>query len=231
MKVTLISHTPDPERVVAAAARNCYSDIGAASLYESLDDAGVLGLIKKLGKLGHYSPFEHASFTFGVEGVSRTLLAQITRHRIASFSVKSQRYVGEHDFAYIVPPKIAENEAASKIYENLMARIAEDYKKLAETVEIEDARYVLPGSCATSIVTTMNARALHNFFALRCCNRAQWEIHDLAFEMLRLVHIAAPALFVGAGPGCVTGTCPEGSMTCGKADQMREKCAGILQSW
>ena len=197
--------------------------------------------------MGHESPTEHASFTFAIEGVSRALLAQITRHRIASFSVQSQRYVKMDDFHYVTPPAIANDARAAEIYERAMRRDAEDYEQLsalladkyrtenlaagddektaarkAEKRAIEDARFVLPNACETKMIVTMNARELQNFFRLRCCNRAQWEIKALADEMLWLCCQTAPALFVSSGPPCACGSCTEGKMSCGKAAQMRE---------
>ena len=201
-----------------------------------------------LSGLGHQSPIEHAVFTFGIEGVSRTLLAQITRHRIASFSVQSQRYVRENDFQYVVPPQIdavpearAEFMAAmeesllhyQKITELLKAPRTEELiakgmepkaaARQAEKTAIEDARFVLPNACDTKMIVTMNARSLINFFSLRCCNRAQWEIRDVAEQMLRLCLSVAPTLFCKAGPPCAVGACPEGRMTCGCAEEMRKK--------
>ena len=178
---------------------------------------------------GHLSVLEHASFTFGVSGVSRALLAQITRHRIASFSVQSQRYVSlEKGFGYIVPPRIRElGEAAVKEFEAQMAQMQAWYqswqKKLGSGEgSNEDARFVLPNACETHITVTMNARELLHFFSLRCCNRAQWEIRALAREMLRQCKQVSPVIFESAGPGCVRGACPEGAKSCGKAAEMRE---------
>ncbi|MFA9379761.1 MAG: FAD-dependent thymidylate synthase, partial [Acetanaerobacterium sp.] len=190
----------------------------------------------------------HASFTFGVEGVSRALLAQITRHRIASFSVQSQRYVRKSAFEYIIPPEIGAIPEAKEEYIRAMDEAAGHYDRLcavlrqahtqrlvgegatpeaaekkAEKLAIEDARFVLPNACDTRMVVTMNARSLHNFFRHRCCNRAQWEIRAVADEMLRLVIGVAPNLFAEAGPPCLTGDCPEGKMSCGRIVRVRER--------
>lgn len=248
MKVRLITHTPEPEKVVAAAAKLCYSDSHIADLLDGLDEARTACFLDMLSDLGHASPIEHASFTFGIEGVSRSLLAQITRHRIASFSVQSQRYVRLDDFRYVVPPAIEvvpearaaflagmEEDAAHyldvahKLEEGHAARLMaegvpeKEARRKASKLANEDARFALPNACETKMVMTMNARSLHNFFRLRCCERAQWEIRALAEEMLRLVYPVAPALFRGAGPGCVVGPCSEGSMCCGRAVQVRDK--------
>ncbi len=238
--VKLLSHTPDPEKTVAAAARLCYSDIGADVLFEDMSRERAEKLVNMLAEMGHESPLEHASFTFTIEGVSRVFLAQMTRHRIASYSVQSQRYVRKDSFAYILPPSISEDpeasaefrramDAASESYERLAAILERNFAaesissgveeekahKLAEKQAIEDARFVLPNACDTKMIVTMNARSLRNFFRLRCCNRAQWEIRAVADEMLRLCKEAAPTLFAKAGPPCAAGPCPEGKMSCG----------------
>ena len=212
MTVRLIAHTPEPEKVVAAAAKLCYSDAHITDLLDGLDEEKTARFLTMLSDLGHASPIEHASFTFGIEGVSRTLLAQITRHRIASFSVQSQRYVRLDDFRYVIPPEIeAIPEAKAAFIESMN----------------EDARFVLPNACETKMVVTMNARSLQNFFHLRCCSRAQWEIRQLAEEMLRLVYPVAPHIFRTAGPACVSGPCPEGKMCCGRTAEVRAQYAAL----
>lgn len=245
--VILLAHTPMPEHTVAAAAKLCYSSSSIQGLNDNLTDEKAASFVEMLGEIGHESPIEHASFTFGIEGVSRSLLAQITRHRMASFSVKSQRYVREGSFEYVIPPEIENNAEAKALYDQIMAedqakydRLTEILKakhiktfldegkdektanRLAEKKAIEDARFVLPNACATQMVVTMNARSLMNFFRLRCCNRAQWEIREIANQMLKLVSAEAPNLFKNAGPACVCGACSEGKMSCGKPNEMRE---------
>lgn len=218
LKVKLISYTPDADKLVAAAAKLCYSAADIDTLLDSLTADKVESFIEKLTDLGHESPIEHASYTFAVEGVSRALLAQLTRHRIASYSVQSQRYVDKSDFDYVVPPSIEANREAKDAYIRCMNMASACYV-LFTTMDIpaEDARFVLPNACDTRIVFTMNARSLHNFFRLRCCNRAQWEIRALADEMLRLCREVSPVLFRHAGAACaVTGKCSEGSMCCGE---------------
>jgi len=248
LKVILLAYTPMPEKVVAAAAKNCYSASDIPKLYDGLSDESAASFVEMLSEIGHESPIEHAVFTFGIEGVSRSLLAQLTRHRIASYSVKSQRYVGEGHFAYVIPPEIENLPEAKKAFEDAMQRDQEAYDSIcglltekhrqtliaqgkdektalrdARKMANEDARFVLPNACETKIVMTMNARSLRNFFRQRCCNRAQWEIRILAEEMHRLVTKAAPTLFAGSGPACATGPCPEGKMSCGKAAEIRAK--------
>ena len=222
LKVTLLEHTPDPERVVAMAARLCYSSSGAAELAEKLSDERVKETVEKIVKLGHASCLEHVSFTFGIEGVSRVLTHQLVRHRIASYDQQSQRYVAAHGFQYITPPTIAEKPEAKAKFDALMQKIRATYDELTEMgVPKEDARYVLANAAETKILVTMNARTLLHFFNLRCCNRAQWEIRAMAYEMLRLVKEVAPTRFYNAGASCVnTGRCPEGAMTCGKFSEM-----------
>ncbi len=251
-KVYLLAHTPSPEHTVASAAKLCYSSSTISGLRENLTDESAAKFVEMLAEIGHESPIEHASFTFGIEGVSRALLAQITRHRMASFSVKSQRYVREGAFEYVTPPEIEAVPEAKKIYDEIMAedqrrydRLAEILKqkhiatflnegkdektanRLAEKKAIEDARFVLPNACETQMIMTMNARSLMNFFKHRCCNRAQWEIKDVADQMLALVLQVAPELFKNAGPSCVRGGCSEGKMTCGKSAEIKEFYKGL----
>ena len=250
-KVTLIAHTPDPERLIAASAKLCYSPASISDLMDGLDEEKTTSFLNMLSDFGHQSPIEHISFTFGIEEVSRTLLAQITRHRIASFSVQSQRYVKEKQFSFVTPPEIAADEQASALYQQAMKSAHDSYLQLADILQqkhyrqmveqgmdekkaksaaekkaIEDARFVLPNACDTKMMLTMNARSLLNFFRLRCCNRAQWEIRDVATQMLALVKPIAPTIFAKAGPGCLSGPCPEGKMTCGRMAEVREQFFG-----
>lgn len=218
MQVQLIAHTPAPEQVVAAATRLCHSAVGAAALKENISAQRAQELVEKVIALGHTSTLEHVSFTFAIEGVSRALTHQLVRHRIASYSQQSQRYVAEHDFEYITPPSIANNDTARQKFVTLMEHIRQCYNELtALGIPREDARYVLANATETKIIVTMNARALLNFFRLRCCTKAQWEIRALAETMLAQVRQVAPHLFAHAGPPCVTdGVCREGSRSCGR---------------
>lgn len=261
MKVTLLAHTPDPEKTVACAAKLCYANSSVDNLYEGLTEEKINSFVEMLAQIGHESPIEHVSFTFAIEGISRACSHQLVRHRIASYSQKSQRYVSEAQFAFVTPPVVAESEETEKLYGETMEMIQKAYEDLriailtkylttfleehgvalpdgAELLTYckeaykkeysallkkaqEDARFVLPNACETSIIVTMNARSLMNFFKHRCCNRAQWEIKAVADEMLRLVYEVAPTLFQKAGPSCVRGGCPEGKMSCGKISEMR----------
>lgn len=250
-KVTLLAYTEIPEKLIASAAKLCYSPASIDTVMDGLTADSTELFIDMLTEIGHQSPIEHASFTFGIEGVSRALLAQITRHRIASFSVQSQRYVVENHFSYVVPPEIdAVPEARAEFlrameedqrhYEALTLLLKEQHRKAllaqgmeetaaaraAEKKAIEDARFVLPNACETKMICTFNARSLMNFFSLRCCSRAQWEIREVACEMLRLAKEKAPHLFQYAGPSCLRGKCPEGKMSCGKATEIRAEFLG-----
>ena len=247
LKVELLQYTPDAEKLIAAAAKLCYSSSPVQGIMDGLTEEKTEKFLNMLSGLGHASPIEHVSFTFGIEGVSRSLLAQITRHRIASYSVKSQRYVEEGQFQFVTPPEIEFIPEAKERYLFSMKKIQEDYNALTELLfqkhyptfleegmsekeahtkamkkSIEDARYVLPNACETKMVVTMNARSLYNFFHHRCCERAQWEIRALADEMLKKVKEVAPTLFANAGPSCISGPCPEGKMSCGKAAEKRK---------
>ncbi|MDR3178500.1 MAG: FAD-dependent thymidylate synthase [Oscillospiraceae bacterium] len=240
-KVSLISYTKESELLVALAAKLCYSADRISDLKKNFNKENSEKFLNMLLELGHESPLEHASFTFAIENVSRALLAQITRHRIASFSVQSQRYVNEDNFSYVVPPEIEKSLDAKEEFVKAMKECKEHYLKLssilsnihkknliangksksvasetARKMAIEDARFVLPNACTTKMFCTFNARSLMNFFKRRLCNRAQWEIRNLAILMLKSVLKVAPILFSKIGPSCVFDNCCEGKMSCGK---------------
>ena len=229
MKVTLIAHTPNPERIVAAAARCCYSNDDPDKLLDNMTDEKAAKFLQKLNDLGHQSPLEHVSFTFSITGVSRALLAQITRHRLASFSVRSQRYCGFDSADFVKPPSISKNDA-DEVFDHAMIDCKSNYDKLiAANVAKEDARMVLPNASVTSMVLTMNARELLHFFSLRCCTRAQWEIRNLSNDMVKLVKPVAPNLFIKAGATCVQlGYCPENKFSCGKAPTLDKILAAYV---
>jgi thymidylate synthase (FAD) len=217
MHVCLISHTPDPERAIAAAARLCYAPVGATELLETMSDDAVKKVLKTIITSGHNSALEHAGFTFAIEGVSRALTHQLVRHRLASYNQQSQRYVAyREEPEFIVPPAVASNPDALKRFKSANAAAFAAYRELITAgVAAEDARYLLPNAMETKIVVTMNVRELLHFFELRCCKRAQWEIRDLALGMLDLVEPVAPYIFLDAGAACRRGPCREGAMTCG----------------
>lgn len=217
MNVELLYHTPDPERAVATAARLCYAPVGAKELLETMPEERMRSVLTTILESGHYSTLEHASYTFAVDGVSRALTHQLVRHRIASFNQQSQRYVKfTKDVPVVKPETIASDPEKSKIFDEAIENAVKSYQALLEAgVPAEDARYLLPNAAETKIVITMNIRSLLHFFELRCCNRAQWEIRELAHKMLELVKPTAPFIFADAGAPCVHGTCPESKMTCG----------------
>ncbi|MBQ1519244.1 MAG: FAD-dependent thymidylate synthase [Ruminococcus sp.] len=256
MKVELISHTPEPEKLAATAAKLCYSSSDIGTLRDGLTEDKVDSFIDMIVSIGHESVLEHVSFTFGIEGISRACSHQLVRHRIASYSQKSQRYVNENGFEFITPPEIAALPEAKAEYERTMDEISRSYEKIADILTAkhiteltaqgmnekeaaskarklanEDARFILPNACETKIVVTMNVRSLFNFFRHRCCRRAQWEIREVANEMLRLCIKAAPHIFAHAGPSCVAeGKCPEGKMSCGKMLEVKEQFRSLKNS-
>lgn len=215
MRVKLLRHTPDPERLCAAAAQTSYKSEGTTRLFKNLSIEQARNAIRRVLGYGHYSVIEHASFTFSAEGVSRALTHQLVRHRIASYTQQSQRYVTydtlEH---YVTPIGISENAEAKETYNDTLRHISDAYQKLLKLgVPKEDARFLLPNAAKTNILITMNARELRHFFSLRCCERSQWEIREMAIEMLRQAKQAAPTLFENSGPSCVQlGYCPEGKL-------------------
>ena len=218
MQVELLYHTPDPERAIATAARLCYAPVGASELMETMPPERVQSVLATIMKGGHFSTLEHASFTFAVDGVSRALTHQLVRHRLASYNQQSQRYVKfKNGVPVVKPTSVAENDEASAAFDAAIEQATAAYAKLVELgIPAEDARYLLPNAAETMIVVTMNARELYHFFEVRCCNRAQWEIRELAWKMLELVRPVAPYVFMDAGPSCVRGHCTEGKMTCGE---------------
>ena len=217
MNVILLAHTPEPDELVAAAAKICYRDVAAVELLKGEEKNLSRKLISELFSIGHTSTFEHVSFTFGIDGLSRVASHQLVRHRLASFSQQSQRYVKMNydPEAVVIPPSIKNNPEALEIYLDAIKNSQETYKKLIELgISKEDARFILPHGHSTRLVVTMNARELHHFFSLRLCRRAQWEIHELARRMLILCREKAPVLFEKAGCACIFGKCTE-SRTCG----------------
>ena len=232
LKVELLQHNAAGEKIAALAAKLCYSDSDLQGLSEKVSASEQDDFIEKLASMGHFSVFEHISFTFGVEGVSRALTHQLVRHRVASYSQKSQRYVKQGEsFPFITPTSVSENDEAQKIFTEAMDYLAGAYSKLSALgVPAEDARYVLPNACETKIIITMNARQLLHFFSLRSCLRAQWEIRALSDKMLALAYKVAPSIFKKAGPGCCNKGCPEGKFTCGKASSVKKHIADIKLS-
>lgn len=214
MKVTLLACTQNADAICAAAGNSCYSESSSADILGNIDSEKVLS---RIVGMGHHSVIEHAVFTFSVEGVSRALTHQLVRHRVASFSQQSQRYVSLDSASYVKPHTVEADPGASKVFDETMEVIWGAYRRLEEMgIPPEDARYLLPNGCTTNITITMNARELLHFFSLRCCNRAQWEIREMADRMLEICREQSPVIFREAGPPCIRGPCPEGKKSCGK---------------
>ncbi|MEK7627166.1 MAG: FAD-dependent thymidylate synthase [Patescibacteria group bacterium] len=241
LNVVLLRWTVDPELLVAMAAKLCYSSANINDLLKKITEKDQKDFVEKLVAMNHMSPVEHITFTFAIEGISRTCTHQMVRHRLASYSQQSQRYVGEQSeknkdgvFDFIIPESFkALGETKINVFKEQMLCIQGFYdywvKTLNEQANIvgekafEDARFVLPNAAETKIISTMNARELLHFFQERCCLRAQWEIRAMAEEMLKLMLGKCPTIFAKAGPACVEGSCNQGKMTCGKIIEVREK--------
>lgn len=228
VNVKLLEYTKNPLSLIWVACRQCYSAGFAGEMYseDTLDHEKKSAFIKKIMASGHESPLEHVKFTFAIEGVSRALTHQLVRHRLASYSQQSQRYVAENDFAFVVPPSIKKNEKALKKFSETMAYIQESYNEISEYLKEagkkgesvnQDARFVLPQASETKIVVTMNCRELLHFFKHRCCTRAQWEIRVMADMMAEKCHEILPEVFPAKSAKCdFLGFCPEGSFCCGR---------------
>lgn len=213
MRVELLAYTRDADRICASAGNSCYSEHPSYEIMEDIDPERTLS---RIVGMGHLSVVEHATFTFSVSGVSRALTHQLVRHRIASFSQQSQRYVSMRGPSFVTPHTVEADPEALRVFDETMDAIWDAYSKLeAMGIPAEDARYLLPNGCTTNITITMNARELLHFFSLRCCNRAQWEIREMADQMLALCKEVSPVIFANAGPACVRGPCPEGKKSCG----------------
>jgi thymidylate synthase (FAD) len=222
--VKLLTFTPEPEKTVCLAARLCYSDSSIDGLAAGVKGISYEKFLGKILKMGHTSVLEHACFTFGIEGISRATSHQLVRHRIASYSQQSQRYVRFKDPEYVTPPVISGDAEMKRRFDSAIRRSYSLYNVLLKTgVPAEDARFLLPNAACTKIIVTMNARELLHFFRLRCCERAQWEIREMATRMLGLAKREAPFIFRDSGPACVRGTCSEGEMTCGRPKEIRER--------
>jgi len=224
MNIKLVSYTDDAETVCALAGKLCYSPYGLEQIKKNLNQNKIGGFLKKIINSGHLSVIEHAAFSFMLEGISRACTHQLVRHRIASYSQKSQRYVDEKQLLYITPQTIKDNKELNSIYHEFMTHTQKIYEKMiAAGIPKEDARFVLPNAAETKIFVTMNGRELYHFFEKRLCLRAQWEIREVAEHMLEQVKQVAPNIFQKAGPACVNGPCPEGKLNCGEIKEMRQK--------
>lgn len=215
MKVKLLRYTADAELLCGTAALTSTKSGSPSEIFDKMDSETAKRIIKRVTGYGHVSVIEHASFTFSIEGVSRVMTHQLVRHRIASYTQQSQRYVTYDTLEkYVTPPSITNNAEAKRIFDETLEEISEAYQKLLKLeIPKEDARFILPNAAKTNIIVTMNARELRHFFNLRCCARSQWEIREVAVEMLKQAKKATPTLFENAGPSCVElGYCPEGKM-------------------
>jgi thymidylate synthase (FAD) len=215
LKVKLLRYTADAELLCGTAAQTTIKSGKPSEILEKIDSETAKRKIKMVTGYGHASVIEHASFTFSLEDVSRAMTHQLVRHRIASYTQQSQRYVTYDTLEkYVTPPSITDNDEAKKTFDDTLEKISETYQKLLKIgIPKEDARFILPNAAKTNIIVTMNARELRHFFNLRCCARAQWEITEIAVEMLKQAKKAAPALFENCGPTCVElGYCTEGKM-------------------
>jgi len=215
LKIKLLRYTADAELLCGAAALTSTKSGSPSETLEKMDMETAKRIIKRVTGYGHVSVIEHASFTFSIEGVSRAMTHQLVRHRIASFTQQSQRYVTYDTLEkYVTPPSVTDNAEAHKIFDETLEKISEAYQNLLKLgIKKEDARFILPNAAKTNIIVTMNARELRHFFNLRCCTRSQWEIREVAIEMLKQAKKATPTLFENAGPTCVElGYCPEGKI-------------------
>lgn len=233
LKIILLHHTPLPEEVVALAAKLCYSPSNLKTLKKRIKTKDQREFVEKLMKMGHMSPMEHASFTFAIEGISRACSHQLVRHRLASYSQQSQRYIREtKEFRYVIPPSIKADKELKRYFKNFMLQAQRAYDEIVSRLHQrgirgelanQDARFVLPNAAETKIMVTMNARELLHFFRMRCCRRSQWEIREVAEKMIKMCKRVAPTIFERGGPACLTGPCPEGAYTCGKMKEVRKQ--------
>ncbi len=234
LKVKLLDFTPKALDIIYTACRQCYSPKSAHQiLKEKVTKKEKEEFIKMIVASGHESPLEHVKFTFAIEGVSRVLTHQLVRHRLASYSQQSQRYVKEKDFDVIIPPTIKEDKVLKKKFTQTLKELQDCYNFIINRLKekgikgekaYQDARYILPQAIETKIIVTMNCRELLHFFRLRCCQRAQWEIRELANKMLEICKKKLPAVFYKAGPKCEwLGYCPEGKFSCRRYPPKREE--------
>ena len=232
MKITLLSETFNGMELISAAGYMCYTDDTVEGIIKRVENSSkeaIEGYIKNLLDKKHYSVLEHVSFSFGIEGISRACSHQLVRHRIASYSQRSQRYVSEKQFKYVTPETFDNMTAGTLWFENKMKTIQKWYNEAIKAgVPKEDARYLLPNACETSLIMTMNIRELLHFFTVRCCNRAQLEIKNMAIEMLKILKTKYPVIFENVGPSCVSAKCNEGSLSCGKMKEVKTKFKNLI---
>jgi len=182
--------TPDPERVIELAARTSYKS------FDKMGEGSASALIRKLIRSGHESVLEHAYATFRIRGGSRAFTHQLVRHRLASYTQESQRYVDEVGFEYVTPPSIREGQEALRVFREAVEVAREAYGRLRELgVPKQDARFVLPNATTSEIVVSANFREWRHIFELRCHPSAQWEIREICLQILKLLKEKAPSAF------------------------------------
>ena len=192
MKVTLIQQTPNPIQTISEIASICYDS----------NPGDLMKLVKHLYTNGHHSVFEHIYFTFKIEGISRACSHQLVRHRMCSFTQRSQRYCSEDGFDVALPHSV-DRDVAYFEYNDVLLDIRQAYANLINlNVPKEDARYILPNACSTDLYLSCNLRELIHICNERLCSRAQWEIRELVWKMRELVH---PDLKFMLVPKCKSG--------------------------
>ena len=211
LSVMEIAHTDRPLETIYKAARQCYAR-GSVVDMEPVSYDKMAGLVRRCISSGHMSVLEHVSFTFAISGVSRALSHQLVRHRIASYSQQSQRFVKSGEIEYVCPPSLKDETSAEReFFIEGMKTVEHAYRILLDSVPAEDARFILPNATATNIVMTMNCRELLHFIEERCCPKSQWEIYGLAWKIRDCLDVIFPEVFETAGPKCWRmGYCPEG---------------------
>ena len=188
MKVTLIQSTPNPVKTIAQIASICYDS----------DPTNPVALVKHLYNNGHLSVMEHIYFTFKIEGISRACSHQLVRHRHCSFTQRSQRYCSEEGFEFVTPDTMPTTVMQADMHH--IENWYNGYQRLG--VPNEDARYILPNACTTSLYLSCNLRELIHIANERLCTRAQWEIREMVREMCKLVD---PQLQFMLVPKCKSG--------------------------
>jgi thymidylate synthase (FAD) len=221
--VKLLAYTPNPERLVAVAAKRSYDKRSTTRIWEEMTDAEITRLLHRVIRHGHTSVLEHINFTFAIEGISRALSHQLVRHRMASYTQQSQQRSNDRDAAFIVPPEIERNSELTNEFQEKVKALVEFYTRAIEAgISKGQARYILPNAYATKIIMTMNARSLFNLISQRACGVEEWEFRTLACKIHQILLEVAPNIFNHAGPRCVTDlVCLEG--------EKGEKC-GLYKS-
>ena len=214
VRVTLLEKSPDPTAMTATAARTCYSANTPDAIVQRWRDRpdDMTRTVDRVRQAGHHSTLEHNIYVFGITGLSRAATHQLVRHRHLQFDQQSQRYLAfkNGEFPFVKPRRISSLPALSERFDLLMQSIGAAYQALLDSgIPSEDARFVLPNAAASHLVVSGNVRAWYEFLTLRTCNMAQWEIREMAFQVLRILKRQDPVLFKDAGATCVRGFCNE----------------------